>query len=231
VGVESQWFLRWQTRRNAPLCGVLEMSDFSKTRYTNVFATPLVTHRWEDGPDLNPLLRERILVHEAESGGIGKSNRGGWHSETGLLEFCGDPGQRLVRHMHELADEATRRLLAEHRQEIRPIRWTLSAWANVNRSGDFNMMHVHPGASWSGTYYVDTGDPVDPERGSSLHLLDPCQGRSLTMPPQVPNSIFINPKPGLMVLFPSYVPHMVFPHNGNSARISIAFNLCRELDI
>jgi hypothetical protein len=28
-----------------------------------------------------------------------------------------------------------------------------------------------------------------------------------------------------MVLFPSYVPHMVFPHNGRSARISIAFNL------
>ncbi|TMJ63601.1 MAG: hypothetical protein E6G83_16805, partial [Alphaproteobacteria bacterium] len=68
------------------------MSDFSKTRYTNVFATPLVTHVWEDGPELNALLRERILAHEAESCGVAKSNCGGWHSETGQLEFCGDAG-------------------------------------------------------------------------------------------------------------------------------------------
>jgi hypothetical protein len=44
----------------------------------------------------------------------------------------------------------------------------------------------------------------------------------------VPDSVFIHPKPGLMVLFPSYVPHMVFAHNGNAARISIAFNLRKE---
>ena len=41
----------------------------------------------------------------------------------------------------------------------------------------------------------------------------------------LPSSVYVHPKPGLMVLFPSYVPHMVFPHNGSSARISIAFNL------
>ena len=84
------------------------MSDFSKARYANVFATPLVTHIWEDGPELNALLRERILAHEAESRGVAKSNHGGWHSETGQLEFCGDAGRRLVEHMYALADEATR---------------------------------------------------------------------------------------------------------------------------
>jgi hypothetical protein len=31
-----------------------------------------------------------------------------------------------------------------------------------------------------------------------------------------------------MVLFPSYVPHMVFPHAGTGPRISIAFNLRNE---
>ena len=66
------------------------MSDFSKTRYTNIFTTPLITHTWEDGPELNALLRERILAHEAQNRGIAKSNHGGWHSETGQLEFCGD---------------------------------------------------------------------------------------------------------------------------------------------
>jgi uncharacterized protein (TIGR02466 family) len=204
------------------------MPDFSATRFANVFATPLVTHVWEDGSELNALLRERILAHEAESPRIAKSNHGGWHSQTGQLEFCGDAGQRLVRHMHELADEATRRVLAEHVKEIPPCRWTLSAWANVNRNGDFNKIHVHPGSTWSGTYYVDTGEPDEGDGGTPLHLFDPCQGRSTTFLPTLPSSIYIRPKAGLMVLFPSYVPHMVFPHSGRTARISIAFNMRKD---
>jgi len=204
------------------------MPDFSTTRHANLFTTPLFTHVWEDGSELNPLLRERILAHEAEHRGLAKSNRGGWHSETGQLEFCGDPGRRLVGHMRDLADEATRRVLAAHVQDVPPCSWTLSAWVNVNRSGDFNKVHVHPGSTWSGTYYVDTGEPADGDGGAPLHLFDPCPGRSTTFLPVVPASVYIHPKPGLMVLFPSYVPHMVFPHSGASARISIAFNLRKE---
>jgi len=45
-----------------------QMPDFSNTRYANVFATPLITHVWDDGPGLNLSLRERILVHETEPG-------------------------------------------------------------------------------------------------------------------------------------------------------------------
>ena len=202
-----------------------QMPDFSNTRYANVFATPLITHVWDDGPGLNLSLRERILVHETENPGIGKSNHGGWHSETGQLEFCGDAGRRLIAHMHELADEATRRVFAEKTMDAPPCCWTLSAWANVNRSGDFNHVHVHPASTWSGTYYVDAGEPSDSDRGAPLHLFDPCQGRSMAFLRTLPTSVYVHPKPGLMVLFPSYVPHVVFPHNGRSARISIAFNL------
>jgi len=202
------------------------MADFRTTRYANLFTTPLITHHWEDGAELNPQLRERILTHEKENCGVGKSNQGGWHSETGQLEFCGDAGRRLIEYMYELANEATRRLLADHGQEMEPIRWTLSAWANVNRSGDFNKVHVHSSSTWSGTYYVDTGDP-DSEGGTPLHLLDPCQSRGMTLP-MVPSSVYVHPKPGMMILFPSYVPHMVFPHSGKGARISIAFNLRKE---
>ena len=201
--------------------------DGAQPRYRNIFATPLFTYTWQDGPELNVLLRERILAHETESRGTVKSNQGGWHSETGQLEFLGKPGQRLVQHMYELADHATRRVFTAHRQQIQSIRWTLDAWVNVNRSGNFNKVHVHPGSTWSGTYYVDIGDPVDPEVSTPLHLFDPC-GKSTFLSSVVQDSVYIYPKPGLMVLFPSYVPHMVFPHDGKSARISIAFNLRKE---
>lgn len=204
------------------------MADFSTLRYANLFSTPLLTYAWEDGPELNPLLRQHILAQEAEHPGVGKSNQGGWHSATGALEFCGDAGRRLVAHMRELADEATRRLAADHGEKVPASGWTVSAWANVNRGGDFNKVHVHPGSTWSGTYYVDTGDPPDGGGGTPLHLFDPSLGRSMTLATLVPSSVYINPKPGLMVLFPSYLPHMVFPHDGAGARISIAFNLRRE---
>ena len=193
----------------------------------NIFQTPLVVHVWKDGPELNTALRKSIAAHREQNAGIKKSNSGGWHSEAGQLEFCGDAGQRLLSYMRALGDEATRRFLGGDRGELRPFRWSLDAWANVNFSGDFNKVHAHPGSTWSGTYYVDAGSPSD--AAAPLHLIEPCQGRGNTFfPSERPSNIFVQPVPGLMVLFPSYVPHMVIPHQGADARISIAFNLRKD---
>jgi len=208
---------------------ILDVTDAAKSSYINLFATPLIMHVLEDGPELNTLLQDRIMAHAAKSPGVVKSNYGGWHSETGQLDFCGSAGQRLIRHVLAVADEATKRLQEEHGQQPGAVKWRLEAWANVNRNGEFNKVHVHSGSTWSGTYYVNAGDPTDPDSGTLLHLTDPCQGRSTTFLPDLNRSeIYINPRPGLIVLFPSYVPHMVFPHSGHGARISIAFNLRRE---
>lgn len=201
--------------------------NFAEARFANLFATPLVTYALEDAAQLNASLRERILAHLSQNAGIGKSNRGGWHSEIGELEFCGDAGELLISHMRALGDEATRRVFAEYGEPMMPVHWKVSAWANVNRTGDFNKVHVHAASTWSGTYYVDAGDPVD--TAAPLHLFDPCQARTVSFLPQaVRDSVFIHPRPGLMVLFPSYVPHMVFPHEGRGTRISIAFNLRKD---
>src|SRR5579862_7965848 len=147
--------------------------NFAEARFANLFTTPLITHLLEDGAKLNVSLRERILAHQSGTGGVGKSNRGGWHSQVGQLEFCGDAGELLISHMRALGDEATRRVFAEHGEPAAPVHWKVYAWANVNRLGDFNKVHVHPASTWSGTYYVDAGDPTD--SGAPLHLFDPCQ--------------------------------------------------------
>lgn len=205
------------------------MSELDGIRHTNLFATPLLVHVRADAAQLNTELRERILAHEATSKGEQKTNVGGWHSQTGQLEFCGDAGRRLIQHMYALGDEATRRVMAEYGQPPRVMRWTLYAWANVNRSGEFNRVHTHPGSTWSGTYYVDTGDPEDVASGTPIHLFDPCQGRANTfLPPHVPSSVTQRPEAGMTILFPSYLPHMVYVHRGTRPRISIAFNLRKE---
>jgi uncharacterized protein (TIGR02466 family) len=205
------------------------MPNLADAKYTGLFASPLLAYQWPGADELNLALRDSILAHATRSPGDVKTNVGGWHSEAGRLEFCGDAGKQLIRHMYELADEMTRRVLVEYSQPPRQMRWTLHAWANLNPPGGFNRVHTHPGSTWSGTYYVDTGDPADDDQGTPIHLFDPCQGRTNTLlPPMVPSSFLIRPDPGLMILFPSYLPHMVFPHRGNRPRISIAFNLRKE---
>jgi uncharacterized protein (TIGR02466 family) len=188
-----------------------------------------MAHQWADATSLNPKLKDFIQKQQRSSLGAAKTNVGGWHSEFGQLEFCGDAGKTLVRRMLDMADEATNRVIGEYGHAPRKMEWTLHAWANVNRQGDFNRIHTHPGSTWSGVYYVDTGTTGSDQGSTPLHLFDPCQGRANTfLPGLVASSFVLRPEPGLMILFPSYLAHMVFPHTGEAPRISIAFNLRRE---
>ena len=172
--------------------------DFSAAIFAHLFPAPFMAFVWPDGAKLNDELRPRILEQASRSEGLQRSNAGGWHSEVGRLEFCGDAGRRLVRHMFEMADEATRRTLAElpstRRMPRWTIRWILHAWANMNGPGDFTQYHAHPGSTWSGAYYVDTGAPADADAGTPLHLFDPCQGRTNTfLQPIVPDRQSFDP--------------------------------------
>ena len=137
-----------------------------------------MTHVWPDGSELNAQLRDSILAHARRHPGTDLTNVGGWHSEPETLEFCGNAGQRLIRHMDAMIKEATLRLYAEFARPPQRLSWILSAWANVNRRGDFNQLHTHPGASWSGVYYVDHGESNPDADGTAIHLFDPNPART-----------------------------------------------------
>ena len=67
------------------------------------------------------------------------------------------------------------------------------------------------------------------EVGTVIHLLDPCASRANIFFPELScRAVTFRPQPGLMILFPGYVPHAVLPHRGERARISIAFNVRRD---
>lgn len=200
----------------------------AQTNYTNLFGSPLMAHRWDGVEALNAELKAAILAQSASTESVARTNVGGWHSDYGKLEFCGPAGATLVERMYAMGAEATNRVLKEYGHPPTAFQWTLTAWANVNGAGDFNRIHTHPGSTWSGTYYVDTGVPPG-ATAAPLQIFDPCQGHAnMFLPPLVPSTFTLRPEPGLMVLFPSYLAHMVFPHAGETPRISIAFNLRRE---
>lgn len=95
-----------------------------------------------------------------------------------MLEFCSDAGRHLIGRMHAMVDEATQRLYTEFGRSSQPLRWVLSAWTNVSRRGDFSQMHTHPGATWSGVYYVDHGQSTLDAEGTVIRLTDPNPART-----------------------------------------------------
>ena len=205
------------------------MPDLNAAQFGTLFATPVLEHVWTDAATLNPHLRDAILAQARQTRGTEQSNIGGWHSATGTLEFCGPAGTALLRHIGEMTEEATRRLYASFGQKPERINWVLSAWANVSWHGDANALHTHPGATWSGVYYVDDGETDADAEGTAIHLWDPNPARAnLFFPALSCQSVQFRPQPGLMILFPAYVPHHVPPHQGSRPRISVAFNVRKD---
>jgi uncharacterized protein (TIGR02466 family) len=108
-------------------------------------------------------------------------------------------------------------------------------WANVFERGALNRLHSHPGAFWSGVYYVSDGRRSKDEAvGADLVLHSPHELVSSMYAPDVhirlPNgprlssTMAVNPRPGLGVIFPSWLLHEVDPYRGNGFRISVALN-------
>ena len=104
----------------------------------------------------------------------------------------------------------------------------MDGWANVSRNGDYNSAHNHPNCLWSGIYYVAAGTPEpDTQFNGRLELLDPRAGANMMYLADtlLHARYLITPTPGLMILFPSWLNHLVHPFFGTGERISIAFNI------
>lgn len=127
----------------------------------------------------------------------------------------------------------TRAVTVGRPQGSRTFNYRLDGWANVSRHGGYNNVHDHPNCVWSGVYYVAAGEP-EPDRPNNgkLELLDPRAGINQIY---IEGTVFggrfvVDPIPGLMVMFPSWLKHLVHSYFGTGKRISIAFNvLTREV--
>ena len=197
-----------------------------------LFATPVAAVEVPGAAALNAALEAAILRRRAETPSVQASNAGGWHSDRDILAWGGKPVADVI----EIARGVANRLVADRDGQPAPQAWTVQAWANVNGPGDSNICHYHPGSFWSGTYYVaDGGCAADPSLGGAFEMLDPRgPGPGMYAPKlkfagedgaSVGSGETILPRPGLLVLFPSWLYHQVRPYRGTALRISIAFNL------
>ena len=191
------------------------------------FATPIFRHRWPDAEatPVNVALKAEILARQAREPSAKLSNIGGWQSNPDLFNWKVPELQQLQRWI----DQAYGAVMCQQLDTTRfKSRFTRIGWANVNESGHYNRTHIHPNAHWSGVYYVDMGQP-DPSliHNGAIELLDPRPAVGVYTLPGVTTSGAgaLQPKTGMMLLFPSWLRHSVLPYRGQGPRISISFNL------
>ena len=194
-----------------------------------LFGTPFASYDWPDSDELNAELAELILSNENDdlSGRGIRSNAGGWQSGGNMMTWEHPTITTLKQRFESLVFNVVGELVQKDGRN-RQFRLLMDGWANVCRRGDYNVVHSHPNAMFSLVYYVAAGEP-DPDVPYSglLELLDPRESANYI---QIQNTIldartFIDNQPGKMILFPSWVKHMVHPFQGDGTRISIACNV------
>lgn len=204
-------------------------------KITRLFVTPLASLVYPDHQALNEALRAVILRRAAEDQGTVRSNEGGWQSTDDFAEWAGEAGAQLVSFAQAFANELSAVNTPEHGLVEAHLKWNYNAWANVNRRGDVNALHGHPGSFWSGVYWVDDGGrDENPDIGGLLEFLDPRGLMPTLLNPALRMRIegclgagsmsTFAPSTGTLVMFPSWLLHGVRRYNGDRPRISIAFN-------
>ena len=114
-----------------------------------------------------------------------------------------------------------------------PLTWKISnLWINENKQNCFNMPHNHieNDVHFCGIWYLKCTD----KSGSLCFLNDPqnsdvCNLFKFIDDPIAFANFNINPKPNLLVLFPSRLVHLVQPNFDDKDRISVAFNITLSL--
>lgn len=190
------------------------------------FPTPLLVKRFGDGDALNSRLISVIETRERQSPSVGMSNVKGWHSDGDLLEWPEPEIAELRRRVHG----GLSFMLEKTRNPSRSfdMKTSVRAWANVARAGAYNAIHNHTPALFSGVYYVTLGDMPEPgSRSGLIEFVDPRPGpHGGPLPTHAFNQpLVVDPEPGMMLIFPSWLLHMVHPYDGVAPRMSIAFNL------
>ena len=191
-----------------------------------MWPTPVFSRVWPDTQDYNARLRRIILDREKEDPGVPKSVVGGWHSRE---DFATWPHPEIGQ-LKAWIDEATEELMTvtsgAAKDEFSAA--AISAWANVLRRGAYHRTHTHPGCVWSGVYYVAVGrNDTNWEHSGAIELDDPRGAVEMVALPGNPfgQRLTIEPEPGLMLMFPSWLRHAVHPFMGKGERITVAFNL------
>lgn len=136
----------------------------------------------------------------------------------------------LPRRDPAFADLA-KRLTSQARAFAEMLAWnhrpTLdSLWVNLLKGGGHHGGHIHPHAVLSGTFYVEVpaGSGAIRFEDPRLPLMMAAPVRRSDAPEAMQSFLTVEPRPGLLLLWESWLRHEVRAGRGKSERLSVSFN-------
>jgi uncharacterized protein (TIGR02466 family) len=101
-----------------------------------------------------------------------------------------------------------------------------SLWANLLKPGGHHTGHIHPHSIISGTLYVEA-----PPGSGAIRFEDPRLTQMMAAPPRRDDApeelrtfVTVQPRPGLLLLWESWLRHEVLAGTAKAERLSISFN-------
>jgi uncharacterized protein (TIGR02466 family) len=94
-----------------------------------------------------------------------------------------------------------------------------SLWANLLKSGGQHSGHIHPHSILSGSFYVEV-----PAGSGAIRFEDPRLPLMMAAPPRPDTFVTVQPRPGLLLMWESWLRHEVLPGSGRAERLSVSFN-------
>jgi uncharacterized protein (TIGR02466 family) len=101
-----------------------------------------------------------------------------------------------------------------------------SLWVNLLRGAGPHSGHIHPHSIVSGTLYIEV-----PKGAGAIRFEDPRLPLMMAAPPRQKDApeelqpfVAVEPRPGLLLLWESWLRHEVLSGSGRGERLSISFN-------
>lgn len=127
-------------------------------------------------------------------------------------------GKLLARHAAAFARECAFDLPRKPRLD--------SLWVNLLKAGGQHGGHIHPHSILSGSLYVEA-----PPGSGAIRFEDPRLGLMMAAPPRLDDApdelrtfVEIEPRPGLLLMWESWLRHEVRPGSAKGDRLSVSFN-------
>lgn len=200
------------------------MSTLTLQGMQPLFYSPLTVFELENVENLNSQLLAEIGVLRANLPGLDRSNWRGWHSEDDFFERTESGCKALRTHILEAVQICTKNVSPDFDFSRYGIQ--AEGWMNVLGRGGLNTPHDHPAWVWSGCYYVSVPDG-DQELSGNIEFFDTRTNvRTLTVEGAAcfTSKFTMKPRAGMLLMFPSYLRHWVYPNESEQDRVTIAFN-------
>lgn len=165
---------------------------------TPLFPTLLQTLNYDPPKDLIDYIDQYYQQHSQSNQ---RSSRLGWQSLPHYIHHL----QPIYQHIHDIID----------------INLTMThAWININSQHAYNVTHIHPNTDYTFVYYLSQyNSPIvlDCPNMYTQHNHLKYQPKYIKQQYNLSLEHKIHPTKGMLLMFPSYVPHRVevnpLPHN------------------